>query len=59
MLTGMAIGLVVLTFSPVILSPGKIEPKILSLPFTLWTSLLITIVLVLLTYLVSRLQDKD
>lgn len=57
--TGIAIGLVVFTFSPLILHPGKIEPKVLSLPFTLWTSILITIVLVLLTYLVSRLQDKD
>jgi len=59
LLVGIALGLVILTFTPVILNPGKIEPKILSLPYTLWTSILITMILVLLTYLVSRLHDKD
>lgn len=54
-----AISLVILTFSPVILNPGKLEPKVLSMPFTLWTSILITIVLVVLTFLVSKLQDKE
>ena len=58
-LVGVALGLVILTFTPLILGPGKIEPKLLSLPYTLWTSILITVILVLLTYLVSRLQDKD
>lgn len=59
LLVGVAFILVVITFTPVILHPGKINPKFLSMPYTLWTSILITIVLVLLTYLVSRLQDKD
>lgn len=56
---GVALGLVILTFTPLILDPGKIEPSLLSLPYTLWTSILITVILVLLTYVVSRLQDKD
>jgi len=59
LLVGVALVLVAVTFTPVILHPGKIDPKFLSMPYTLWTSILITIVLVLLTYLVSRLQDKD
>lgn len=59
LLVGVAFILVVITFTPVILHPGKINPKFLSMPYTLWTSILITIILVLLTYLVSRLQDKD
>ena len=59
LLVGVAFVLVVITFTPVILHPGKINPKFLSMPYTLWTSILITILLVLLTYLVSRLQDKD
>jgi hypothetical protein len=59
LLVGTAVGLVILTFTPLILNPGKIEPKILSLPYTLWTSILISMILVLLTFLVSRLQDKD
>lgn len=58
-LVGVAFVLVAITFTPVILHPGKINPKFLSMPYTLWTSILITIILVLLTYLVSRLQDKD
>jgi len=58
-LVGVASVLVAITFTPVILHPGKINPKFLFMPYTLWTSILITILLVLLTYLVSRLQDKD
>ena len=56
---GVALVLTVLTYTPVVLHPGKIDPKLLSMPYTLWTSILITVLLVLLTYLVSRLQDKD
>jgi len=59
LLVGVALVLVAITFTPVILQSGKIDPKFLSMPYTLWTSILITILLVLLTYLVSRLQDKD
>jgi Na+/melibiose symporter-like transporter len=54
-----AAALVVITFTPVVLSPGKIEPKLLSLPYTLWISIVITVILVLLTYLASRLRDND
>jgi hypothetical protein len=59
LVTGGALGLVILTFTPLVLHPGKIEPKILSMPFTLWISILITIILVVLTYLASKLQDQD
>ena len=59
LLVGIALILTTITFTPLILHPGKIDPKLLSMPYTLWTSILITILLVLLTYLVSRLQDKD
>jgi hypothetical protein len=58
-LIAIAFSLVILTFTPLILHPGKIEPKFLSMPFTLWTSILITVILVLLTFLVSKLQDND
>jgi CDP-diglyceride synthetase len=51
--------LVVITFTPLVLNPGKIHPKFLSLPYTLWTSMLITIILVLLTYLGSRTRNDD
>ena len=56
---GLAFALVTITFTPVILNPGKIEPRLFHMPYTLWTSILITMLLVFLTYLVSKLQDKD
>lgn len=59
LLIAVALGLVVLTFTPLILNPDKIEPKLLSMPFTLWTSILITVILVVLTFLVSKLQDNE
>lgn len=54
-----ALALVVVTFTPLILDPGRIYPQFLSMPFTLWTSVLITALLVVLTYVASKLQDDD
>lgn len=59
LIVGLVVFLVLITFTPVILRTGKIEPKLLSMPFTLWSSLLITILIVVLTYLFSKVQDKD
>ncbi len=52
-----AVILCTITFTPLILSEGRIEPKFLSMPYTLWTSMIVTIILVLLTYLASRFRD--
>jgi hypothetical protein len=54
-----ALLLVVLTFTPLILRPGVIQPKFLSMPFTLWASIIVTILLVLLTYLASKVQGDE
>ena len=54
-----ALVLVVVTFTPLILDPGRIHPQFLSMPFTLWASVLITALLVFLTYVASKLQDDD
>jgi hypothetical protein len=54
----LAVMMVLITFSPLILSPGRKEPAIFSLPFTLWTSMSSTFLLVLLAYLSSRIRDK-
>jgi uncharacterized membrane protein YkvI len=56
-----AVFLILITFTPVVLSPGKITPKLFSMPYTLWVSILITIILVVLTYISGRvhLKDKD
>ena len=50
-----AVILVGITFTPLILSPGQIDPKLFSLPYTLWTSMIITVVLVLLSFTFSFL----
>lgn len=54
-----AVVLVTITFTPIILSPGKIHPTLFSLPYSLWTTMLITIILIVLTYLASKVQGKD
>jgi hypothetical protein len=54
----MAVMIVIITFSPIIIHPGRKEPAFLSLPYTLWAGMLSTILLVLLTYLSSRIRDK-
>ena len=59
LIVGVAVALVVITFTPLILSPGRIEPKLFSLPYTLWTGITITVILVLLTYLFSRFRSDD
>lgn len=58
-IAAMALVLVVITFTPLILSPGRIHPGFLSMPYTLWTSILITIILVVLTYAGSRTRNND
>ena len=58
-IVALAILLVVITFSPLIVQPGKIYPRLFSMPYSLWTSMVISIILVILTYLASKVQDKD
>jgi hypothetical protein len=54
-----AVILILATFTPLVIEPGKIEPKLFSMPFTLWVSILITILLVVLTYIGGRVHLKD
>ena len=51
--------IIAITFSPLIIAPGKIDPSVLGMPFTLWTTILTTIALVVLTYLGSRVSPND
>ena len=54
-----AVILIVIAFTPLIIPAGKINPKLLSMPFTLWINMLITIALVFLTYIGGRLHLYD
>jgi len=46
-----AVFLVVISFTPLVMQDGKTEPRLLAMPFTLWVSILITILLVVLTWI--------
>ncbi len=54
-----AVILIVLMFTLIILLPEKVKPQLFSMPFTLWLGILITIVLVILTYIGGRIYLKD
>jgi hypothetical protein len=58
-IASVAVFLIILTYTPFILHPGKIEPRLFEMPYTLWTSVLITIILVVLTYLGGRVHLDD
>lgn len=45
----------VLTFTPLVMPLGEHEPMLLGVPYTLWTSILVTIALVALTYWATQL----
>jgi len=51
--------IIAITFSPLIITPDKINPSIIGLPFTLWTTIFTTIALVVLTYLGGRVSPND
>ena len=46
-----AIILIILAFTPIALPKGVYEPMVFGLPFSLWFSFLITVSLVILTYI--------
>jgi len=48
--------LCLLTFSPLIIPVGVFKPELFGIPYSLWTSFLITVLLVLLTYLGTRMH---
>lgn len=54
-----AIVLILITFTPLVIAPGKVEPRLFSMPYTLWMSILITIALVILTYIGGRFHLND
>jgi hypothetical protein len=50
---GLAILLMVLAFTPVFIPTGVIEPKLWGMPYTLWSGLVLCIVMVLITYVAT------
>lgn len=50
---GLAILLMALAFSPVFIPTGVIEPKLLGMPYTLWSGIALCITMVLITYVAT------
>ena len=46
-----AIFLTAITFTPLVIPAGEYQPELFGMPYTLWVSILITILLVLLTFI--------
>ena len=58
----LVISLTVLGYTPVIIPAGVHKPAIAGIPYSLWTSFLITVALVVLTYIGSKVHpgnDKE
>ena len=53
-----AIGLMITTFSPVIIPANESDPSVFGIPFTLWASFLISVLFVVLAYLVSLVNKE-
>ncbi len=54
-----AVILIIITFTPLVIAPGKTEPKLFHMPYTLWVSICITIALVILTYIGGLIHMKN
>jgi hypothetical protein len=58
--TALVVLLVIITYTPLIIPGGVYKPMVLGIPYTLWTSFLITATLVLITYVGSKVHPgKD
>jgi type VI protein secretion system component VasK len=54
LLVVMALILSIITFTPLVMPYGKYTPAFLHLPYTLWTGILVALLLVFLTWLAVR-----
>ena len=55
----LAIGLCLLIFTPFVIPKGVFTPELFGVPYSLWTSFLITVALVFLTYLGTKVHRTD
>ena len=54
-----AILLAVITFTPIVIPYGKIEPAISNIPYTLWMGILIYILFVLVTFIGTKVYPEN
>ncbi len=48
--------LAILGLSPAVIPPGVFHPTFLGMPYSMWTGMLVTICLILMTYIGSRVH---
>jgi len=58
-LASIALVLACITFTPLVIPYGIHKPSLLSLPYTLWTGLIVALIFVFLTYLATRVQPGE
>lgn len=51
-----AIILSIITFTPLVIPQGVSNPKLAGIPYSLWTSFIITVLLVVLTFIGTRVH---
>jgi hypothetical protein len=52
----LALLLTIITFTPLVIPVGVYRPTLLGMPYTLWMTILITILYVVLTFIGSRVH---
>ena len=51
--------IIIITFSPLITGHGKIHPFLFGLPYTLWTGIILAIILVLITLIAGNVLPNE
>ena len=65
LICGAVLVLVIITFTPLVIPYGIYKPELVGLPYSLWIGILISIVLVVLTFISTRIflesesEDKE
>lgn len=55
----LAVILCLLVFTPLVIPKGVFKPELFGVPYSLWTSFLITVALVVLTYLGTKVHRSN
>ncbi len=51
--------IIIITFSPLVIAKGKIEPFFFGMPYTLWMSALLTMILVAITFFAGKILPDE
>lgn len=54
-----AVAMVIVTFTPLVTPAGKYTPVFLGLPYTIWTGIIISVGLVVLTVIAAAIHDHS